>query len=155
MNTPIVHAQIAWECHEVNWCCKLRELDLVMTNSCTWSRDLQWECQACVCHLWATAASGLRVVPDWEHGESLPRSWERPPHPQWLDAALFLENFVDVMRRWPGLPEQLKAMPASIIGDEDMFLTCQKLAVEFYVRCFVRAFHRLPIPPAVLPRDFP
>ncbi|EPS99920.1 hypothetical protein FOMPIDRAFT_1123547 [Fomitopsis schrenkii] len=155
VNTPEVRAQILWEVHEVNWRCEFRELDAVMTGSRMWNQDLRWEREAHVCRVWSTTASGLRVVPDWEHGRIAAGEWHSPPHPQWINAALLLEHFVDVMRRWPGLPEQLKTMPASVIGDEDVFMGCQKLAVRFYVRCFVDTFHRLPIPPAVLPPNFP
>ena len=103
-----------------------------------------------VCTVWSPIGSGLHVTPRWEQGKSSTVEWERPPSLYWDNSISTLCAFVTVMQRWPGLPEELRGVALSPL-QPDVFTRVQRSAVNFYVRSFVSVYHRLPVPPALLP----
>ena len=87
-------------------------------------------------------------MPCWEQREPNTATWERPPCLFWDDSIPTLRQFVAVMQRWPGLPEELRRATLSAL-QPDAYVKVQEAAVAFYVRSFVSKYHRLPVPPAV------
>ncbi|KAH9829233.1 uncharacterized protein C8Q71DRAFT_718560 [Rhodofomes roseus] len=154
-NAPATRAQILWEVHEVNWRCELRELDAVLTHSREWGTLQRWEREARVCRVWSPQGSGLRVIPRWEQGERSTATWVCPPQGAWHQSVNTLVEFIGVMARWSGLPEELKrVVQGDFTPSEDDFAKLQRSAVDFYVHRFVEIFNRLPTPPAVLPSNW-
>ena len=157
VNDPVLRAQVMWEAHEVNWRCELRELDSLLTGSRGWTALARWERETAVCRIWTSEGTGLRLFPAW--GGTLQAScgkWIAPPEVQWHLSRRTVKEFIHVMQRWPRLPQQLRMEhPDSIMDyDADKFRETMRASVAFYVRMFVDTFHRLPIPPAVLPEDW-
>ena len=103
--------------------------------------------------MWSPLGSGLRVVPRWEQHEPNTASWERPPSLFWDLSIPTLREVVSIMQRWPSLPEGLRGVTLSPL-EPDAFARVQRSAVDFYVRSFVSIYHRLPVPPALLPSDW-
>ncbi|EPS93585.1 hypothetical protein FOMPIDRAFT_1135899 [Fomitopsis schrenkii] len=157
VNDPVVRAQVAWEAHEVNWRCELRELDALLTGSREWTVLARWERETSVSRVWESDGTGLRLFPRWGGSlQVLCGKWRAPPEQHWEQSGRTLSEFVRVMQRWPGLPQELKIPQPELIMDynADQFLVAMRAAVNFYVRVFVDTFHRLPTPPAVLPEDW-
>ena len=149
-----IRAQIVWEAHEVNWRCEFLELDSTLTGSRQLTTYARWEREVQVCTVWSPIGSGLRVAPRWEQGEPSTAEWERPPSLYWDNSIPTLRAFVAVMQRWPGLPEELRGVTLSALQPE-VFERVQRAAVDFYVRSFVSLYHRLPVPPALRPMNWP
>ncbi|KAH9830169.1 uncharacterized protein C8Q71DRAFT_717264 [Rhodofomes roseus] len=151
------HAQVLWEVHEVNWRCEMRELDAELTQSREWDTLARWEREARVSRIWSSIGSGLRLWPCWENDETTRAQWTySDDEADQSHARSTLCELLAVIARWPGLPEELKVFPdAAMDWPSDKFTTVQRIAVEFYVHTFVRVFKRLPIPPAVVPVNWP
>lgn len=148
-----LRAQIMWEAHEVNWRCEFLELDSVLTGSRELTTFARWEREVEVCRVWSPLGTGLRVVPRWEQREPNTATWGRPPSLFWDDSIPTLRQFLAVMQRWPGLPEELRRVTLSAL-QPDAYVKVQEAAVAFYVRSFVSKYHRLPVPPAVCPANW-
>ena len=153
LDEPELRAQISWEAHQINWRCEFIELDCVLTDSRHCTTYARWEREAQVCRVWCPLGSGLRLVPRWEQREPNTASWERPPSLFWDLSIPTLREVVSIMQRWPSLPEDLRGVTLSPL-EPDVFARVQRSAVDFYVRSFVSVYHRLPVPPALLPSDW-
>ncbi|KAH9929428.1 uncharacterized protein B0H18DRAFT_873866 [Fomitopsis serialis] len=154
LDNVMLKRRILWEIHEVNWRCELRELDAVLTDSRQWGTLQQWEREARVCRVWGADSSGLRVVPLWEDGVKPRLCWIDSPNIGWETCRVALAEIVGVMARWSKLPELLKISQQEVLSsDADRFLHLQKTAITFYIQSFLAVFHRLPVPPAVLPEN--
>ncbi|EPS95014.1 hypothetical protein FOMPIDRAFT_1054558 [Fomitopsis schrenkii] len=153
VNESALRAQILWEAYQVNWRCEFLELDSKLTAGRELTTYAWWEREAQVCRVWSTIGSGLRVVPRWEQREPNTAVWTRPLCLFWDNSIATLRGVVAVMQCWPGLPEELKRATLSPL-QPDVFTRVQRAAVDFYVRSFISTYHRLPVPPAVLPGNW-
>lgn len=150
VDAPDLCAQISWEAHQINWRCEFIELDCELTSSRRSTTYARWERESQVCRVWSPLGSGLRVFPRWEQNEPNTASWVQPPSLFWDHSIPTLREVVAIMQRWPGLPEELRGVALSPL-QPDVFTRVQRSAVNFYVRSFVSVYHRLPVPPALLP----
>lgn len=149
-----VRAQVMWEVHEVSWRCELLALDAAVTGSREWATLQRWEREHVVAAVFADG-TGLRVVPDWEGGERPIASWTTPPESGWDASRRTYRELIRVMARWPGLPNDLRILPESLVMLEPAEVSrLERIVLNFYVTSFVRIFHRLPIAPAVLPSNW-
>ena len=114
---------------------------------------VRWEHESQVCRVWSPLGSGLRIFPHWEQNEPNTASWVRPPSIFWDLSIPTLREVVTVMQCWPSLPEELRGVTLSAL-QLDVFTRVQRLVVEFYMRSFVSTYHRLPVPPALLPPNW-
>ena len=150
VDAPELCAQISWEAHQINWRCEFIELDCELTSSRHSTTYARWERESQVCRVWSPLGSGLRVFPRWEQNEPNTASWVQPPSLFWDHSIPTLREVVAIMQRWPGLPEELRGVALSPL-QPDVFTRVQRSAVNFYVHSFVSVYHRLPVPPALLP----
>ena len=153
VDAPDLCAQILWEAHQINWRCEFIELDCELTSSRHSTTYARWERESQVCRVWSPLGSGLRVVPRWEQNEPNTASWVPPPSLFWDHSIPTLREVVAIMQRWPGLPEELRHVALSPL-QPDVFTRVQRSAVDFYVSSFVSKYHRLPVPPALLPSNW-
>ena len=153
VNEAGLRAQITWEAHKVNWQCEFLELDSILTGSRHLTTFARWEREVEVCSVWSPQGSGLRVVPRWEQREPNTATWGRPPSLFWDDSIPTLRQFLAVMQRWPGLPDELRRVTLSAL-QPDTYAKVQEAVVAFYVRSFISKYHRLPVPPAVCPANW-
>lgn len=151
LKDPGIRVQILWEIHEVSWRCELLGLDAALTGSREWATLQRWEREHVVAAVFADG-TGLRVVPDWEGGERPVAAWHAPPQSGWDAGRRSYRELIRVMARWPGLPDELRILPETLVMLEpDVLSRLELVVLKFYVSSFVRVFHRLPIAPAVLP----
>ena len=155
-NDARLRAQVVWELHEINWRCELRELDRVMLGDrFATSAMLQWERGDMIARVWSSEGA-LSVFPLYPDSPA-PDLWGATPvgesiraHAELVRRRSRLLALVDVMSRWPDIPQSLWAAQRDLAECRDSldFSRLEADVVAIYVQCFVARFGRLPIPPA-------
>ena len=97
--------------------------------------------------LWGPRSSAITVI-----AEEVPNQadfrWESCDDGDYADALglLTLPNLAKLLTGWPDCPEEQADGGRGAFIDYPTFGQLQTLAVEFYVRRFVKHFGRLPVP---------
>lgn len=152
--------EVLWEMFELNFRTELRALDTYLTHSDTWAIMLMWQRQELMARVWGATSGAFSVVPEWER--SLPLdNWQPVQDLQMEDLGneVFvsrgsrLKAFLNVLSRWEGFPDTLHTFVSrtAAFTSTAVFQKVEHDAVDFYVRTFVRVYHRLPTPPPHVP----
>ncbi|KAI0665550.1 hypothetical protein C8Q78DRAFT_986253, partial [Trametes maxima] len=148
-----IQQRLVWEAHEVNWRCELLALDALIVGSDGWPELERWLRETTVSEVWGTGSSGVDIAPRPCTVTRL-YCWLVPPQPGWEDCRAHLQAFLDVLSRWPGYPKELHNV--QVTNDachQQQYCRVSDVAVAFYVKRFVTAYHRLPIPPVRVSGD--
>ena len=152
-NNPTLRLQLLWESHEINFRAEVMALDTLPVQKPTWLEIHRWEREALVSGLWGPPSSAVTVIP-----EEVPNHpdfrWDSCNHGDYPDALALatLHHFAKVLSRWPDCPEELVQAGRAACMDYSSFGELQVLAVDFYVRTFVKYYSRLPVPPIAYPQ---
>ncbi|OJT08178.1 hypothetical protein TRAPUB_940 [Trametes pubescens] len=146
-----VRLWVLWESHEINFRCELMALDTLLVHRKEWKDIHRWTRESAVSAVWGKPASVVSVLPAVElSGES--DRWVSGDPERWTCDRDFIRAFVKLMIRWPDAPpEFVKADAAAHPWDEAEYATLSRVAVDFYVKTFVRIYRRLPVPPIPQP----
>ncbi|KAI9060391.1 hypothetical protein FKP32DRAFT_1578124, partial [Trametes sanguinea] len=151
LDDPKLRLQVLWESHEINFRGELMALDTLLVQRENWEDMHRWARERKVSSAWGEPSSVLSVIPSTS-GHSAAYVWGTPDHPQWRAAVPSLCSFVDVMSRWPDFPtlllDDIATSEGWLVSD---FNRVSRAAIAFYVRTFVQAYHRLPVPPVCPP----
>ena len=103
--------------------------------------------------LWGPPSSAVTVIPEEvpKHPDFRWHSCDQGDYPDALVMAT-VHNFAKVLTRWPDCPEELVHTGRAAFMDYLSVGKLQTMAVEFYVRTFVKHYSRLPVPPIAYPQ---
>ena len=141
--------RLIWESHEINFRAEVMALDTLLVHKSTWLEIHRWQREALVSGIWGPPSSAITVLPAEDAAGSIFR-WGKPT-PSGSEgemASHTLSRFAQVLSRWPGCPRRVVAAAAD--GPTGGWDDVQALAIEFYVRTFVKHYARLPVPPIAL-----
>ncbi|RPD52095.1 hypothetical protein L226DRAFT_449240, partial [Lentinus tigrinus ALCF2SS1-7] len=138
--------RLLWEAHELNFRAEIMALDTLLVQKSTWLEVHRWEREGQVSTIWGPRASAISILPTEDSPHDF--RWTLPARGG-SQAELSLDTlvaFARVMTRWPGCPEEIVQAGVEDVAQADMERV-QALAVNFYVRTFVKHYLRLPVPP--------
>ena len=152
-HNPTLRLQLLWESHEINFRTEVMALDTLLVQKPTWLEIHRWEREALVSGLWGPPSSAVTVIPEEvpKHPDFRWHSCDQGDYPDALALAT-LHNFAKVLTRWPDCPEELVHAGRAAFMDYLSVGQLQTMAVEFYVRTFVKHYSRLPVPPIAYPQ---
>lgn len=139
--------RLLWESHEINFRAEIMALDTLLVHKSSWLEVHRWEREALVSTVWGPPSSAVTVLPP-EDQVALAFRWQRPSLGQSdrQNSVDTLFAFARVLRRWPDCPDAVVEAVDADPNAVDMERV-QSLAIEFYVRTFVKHYCRLPVPP--------
>lgn len=148
---PSWRLKLLWESHEINFRAEVIALDTLLVHKPTWLEVHRWEREALVSGIWGPPSSTITVIPDEVSGVTEFR-WMSCDDNDTVDqlSLMTLQHFVKVLIRWPDCPEEVAQAGMDSHIDSAVFNHLQAVAVDFYVRTFVRHYSRLPVPPIIL-----
>ncbi|KAI0649156.1 hypothetical protein C8Q79DRAFT_904716, partial [Trametes meyenii] len=138
---------LLWESHEINFRAELMALDTLLVQRSDWLELQRWERESAVSAVWGRPGSAVSILP-LDDGSDAEDRWCSATSADRSRVRDSVVNLVKLMRWWPNFPDSLLAVvDAPKPWNATQCAQLSHAAADFYVKTFVRMYHRLPIPP--------